>query len=92
MTFDEAKQTTLSGKKAIVTLTVVCEVELDDPEDESPPTVMAAVSGAKDAIYHAIKHGEGEGHVHDLSDVVSVITTRVEATGLEIHDYAAETP
>jgi hypothetical protein len=92
LTFDEAKVTSLSGKKAIVTLTVVCEVELDDPEDEFPPTVLAAVTGAKDAIYNAIKRGQGEGHVHDLSDTVSVITTRVEATGLEIHDYAAEAP
>lgn len=92
MTFAEAEKTPLSGKKVTVTLTVVCDVELCDPEDEYPVTVRQAATGAKDAIYNAIKYAQGEGHSHDLEDTISVITTRVEATGLEIHDYAAEEP
>lgn len=60
-----------------VQVLVTVEVEASDPNDFKGSTgEFRAV--AVEAIHHAVLYGQGEGFVHDLSEVVSIQLVNVE--------------
>jgi len=60
-----------------VQVIVTVDVESCDPNDFKASTGEFQAA-AVEAIHHAVRYGEGEGFVHELSEVVSIQLVNVE--------------
>ncbi len=56
-----------------ITISAKFDVEPCDPDSFRNPGIEAIKRAVAQAIQNAISHGQGEGHIHDLSDEISIL-------------------
>lgn len=53
---------------------VTFTVDVDPCEGDSLPPNEAVTAAVAQAVTHAMSYAQGEGHVHDLEDVISILS------------------
>ena len=66
-----------------VTVSVTLDVTPCNPDEFQNPGTDEIKRCVIQAIRHAVAYGQGEGHVHDLSEHLSIIMDDVTASNVE---------